>query len=129
VIADDQSLSGAKTRFGSPIRIWDAGFGPLWIYREPLGVLGIVRASTWEEAYECVIDEIMHDADPTDFDDWPTDGEQDLPEGVHYRYNGVPSNDGLESAMAAEDLNGAFLDPLTQALLDELQLTLEISDD
>lgn len=123
-ITDEQSLVGAKYGLGQhDLDIWDDGFGPLWIYRESLGPCGIVRAKTWEDAYNCVIDEIMDDADPEDPENHPNkDG--NLPEGIHYRGSGVPSNPRLKSPMAYEDLNGSILEPLTDRLSQELNITL-----
>lgn len=59
LITDEQALTGATTRFGTPIRTYDDGFGPLWVYRTSLGITGVVRAETWEGAYSCVLDEIL----------------------------------------------------------------------
>lgn len=124
MIGDQQSLNGATVR-GHRTRVWDDGMGPLWIYRETLGVSGIVRAQTWEHAYQCVVDEIMDDADPSDPDNQP-DADGNLPEGLHWRGSGVPSQEGLESPLAAEDLNGSVLEALTPALVEALEIELEI---
>lgn len=59
LITDDQELVGAKSEFDNPIRVYDDGWGKLWVYRTSLGVTGIVRAQTWHDAYECVLDEIL----------------------------------------------------------------------
>ena len=64
MINDTQSLVGARQsrawdEYGTPIMIYDDGFGPLWIYREAGGLQGIVRAQSWESAYEICQDEIM----------------------------------------------------------------------
>lgn len=118
VIADEERLEGATYgRFGEKyaLPVWDEGFGPLWVYFETLGPVGVVRAKTWEEAWECVVDEIMADvddeADPENFD---SDG--NLAECLHYRGCGTPSNPQLKSMIAAEDPNGSRLvsinDPL-----------------
>lgn len=126
MINDEESLHGATTRFGNSIRIWDDGFGDLWVYRNSMGVKGIVRAEAWEDAFSCVVDEIMDDADSSD----PCnriDSEGNLPEGVLFRGNGVPSQKGLESNLAADDINGSSLDKLTPILLAELEITLDIS--
>ena len=59
MITNDQTLTGAKTRFGTEIKTYDDGFGPLWVSRNTLGVDGIVRAQTFESADSCVRDEIL----------------------------------------------------------------------
>ena len=130
MITDDQSLNGA--RYGSEhnpgqyqLRIWDDSFGPLWIYRETLGPVGIVRAQTWYDAHECVVDEIMDDGDMDDAHD--ESGE--LWEGYHYRGNGIPSNPALKSPVAAEDLNGSSLTLLDNDLAKALGIVLLITDD
>ena len=124
-ITDDQSLTGATVR-GHKLRIWDDGFGPLWIYRESLGAVGVVRAKTWEDAYSCVVDEIMGDGDMDDADNQP-DADGNLPEGLQWRGSGVPSNEGLESPLAAEDLNGSLLDRLTATLAEELEIQVVLA--
>jgi len=122
MIYDDQTLVAILDGHRE-MRIYDDGSGPLWSYREYLGILGIVRAETWEDAYECVLDAIMDDADETDPENHP-DEDGSLPEGIHYRPNGSPGVNGLESGLASEDLNGSSLDLLTDEMLDELDLTI-----
>lgn len=59
MIKDNQSLKGVKSRFGNPIKVYDDGSGPLWVYREFLGIVGIVRCQTESDAWDCVCDEIL----------------------------------------------------------------------
>jgi hypothetical protein len=134
MIRDDETFAGAKHKHGTSIRIYDDGFGPLWVYRESLGVLGIVRASNWHDAFECVLDAIMSDADVDDpstyalsYDDKAEIGE--LAEGYHFRPNGIPTDNGLSSPIACEDLNGSFLDALTPEFLATLEIVLDITKD
>ncbi len=103
-----------------PLRTWDDGFGPLWVYVDSLGPVGVVRARTWEDAYACVVDEIMDDADPTDPDTYARSyderaEENELAEGCSYRGSGVPSNPDLRSPIARGDLNGSRLVRLDRA--------------
>lgn len=63
LITDEQSLVSAKSRFGHPIPTYDDGYGPLWIHRDSMGISGIVRAWTWEEAYSICEDEFFPEAD------------------------------------------------------------------
>ena len=44
---------------GRPVKYYDDGIGPLWLYRDASGLLGIVRAQKWEDAYEIVEDEFL----------------------------------------------------------------------
>lgn len=62
-LPDDKQLTGATSRFGSPIPVYDDGFGPLWIHRDSMGISGIVRAKTWEDAYSICEDEFFPEAD------------------------------------------------------------------
>ena len=121
---------------------WDDGYGELYGFYESLGIQGVVRARTWETAYECAVDELMHDAEcicplkwkghgepePDDKrpdDDCPfhgkhtTDEDLSLPEGYQYRSSGIPSNPRLKTDIAQEDLNGSGLDPLPDKTRDE----------
>ena len=66
LINDDQSLvSATHGRAGYPIQTYDDGFGPLWISRNSIGINGIVRARTWEDAYGICEDEFFSEADET----------------------------------------------------------------
>lgn len=64
MITDSQTLKGAKYGTGDyAIKTYDDGFGPLWISRNSIGINGIVRAQTWETAYEICEDEFFPEAD------------------------------------------------------------------
>lgn len=66
LITDEQSLDGAHYhRAEFTIKTYDDGFGPLWISRNSLGINGIVRAKTWEDAYSICEDEFFPEADET----------------------------------------------------------------
>lgn len=65
LITDDQSLLSAKGRFGRNIPVYDDGFGPLFIHRDSMGISGIVRAQSWEDAYSICEDEFFPEADET----------------------------------------------------------------
>ena len=65
LITDDQNLLGATSRFGWSIKVYDDGYGPLWIHRDSMGISGIVRARTWEDAYSICEDEFFPDCDLT----------------------------------------------------------------
>ena len=125
-----QMLIGATYGRFTPFEIptWDETFGLIWIYRDASGLIGIVRAQSWEEAYECVTDEIMSDADPDDPDNQP-DEDGNLPEGIYCRGNGVPSNPNRHSYLASYDLNGESLQPLTRALARDLGVRLQWDND
>lgn len=98
------------------LRFWDDGNGRAWNYRDASGLEAVIRADSWESAYECFIDEIADDADP---DDVPTDPESDLPDGMHWRGNGAPSNNWAETHIAQVDLNGEQLEPCPDGRADD----------
>ena len=62
MITDEQTLAGAKFNHGAPISFYDDGYGPLWIHRDSMGISGIVRARTWEDAYSICEDEFFPEA-------------------------------------------------------------------
>lgn len=66
LIKDGETLVRAWFK-GSEVEIpiYDDGFGPLFIHRNSIGVSGIVRARTWEEAYEICEDEFFPEATET----------------------------------------------------------------
>ncbi len=173
-ITDAQTLTGAASRFGHPIPVYDDGYGPLFIHRDSMGISGIVRAQTWEDAYSICEDEFFPEASDkleemakdyaTEYcsgrelwlkehgESWEawqalSDEEKnaaysapgkDLPFDGHFtehdcwqetfgfRPNGPNVRDTLKHGIYAKDLNGDSLDRLTDALLAELEITLEI---
>ena len=65
LINDSQNLIGATSRFGSAIKTYDDGYGDLFIHRDSMGISGIVRARTWEDAYSICEDEFFPACDLT----------------------------------------------------------------
>ena len=63
--SDETSLVRVTNSYGRELAICDDGYGPLWILRNSMGIQGIVRAQTWEEAYEIAEDELFNDCDLT----------------------------------------------------------------
>lgn len=64
LITDEQRIESA-TRNGWKIPVYDDGYGPLWIHFSSLGVSGIVRAQTFEDAYGICEDEFFPEASET----------------------------------------------------------------
>lgn len=62
LIPEDHQLIGATYK-GSPLHVYDDGFGPLFVFSQSLGPRAIVRAQTWEEAWEICEDEFFDEAD------------------------------------------------------------------
>lgn len=139
LINDEQSLVSATSRFGHAIPVYDDGFGPLFIHRDSMGISGIVRAQTWEDAYGICEDEFFPAADKEASEEMARidameddSSEQDharacWDEAYGYRNNGARRMpDGSLSMIYAKDLNGDALDLLTPELLERLEITLVI---
>lgn len=54
---DPSEFTLSFTRGGNPIRYYDDGIGTLWIMRDTMGIVGIVRAQSMQDAYDIVSDE------------------------------------------------------------------------
>lgn len=65
LITDNDTLVGASYESGYKIPTYDDGFGRLFIHRHSIGVSGIVRARTWEDAYSICEDEFFPEASET----------------------------------------------------------------
>jgi hypothetical protein len=66
LIQDGETLISAKYKgSGYEIPTYDDGFGKLYVHRNSLGISGIVRAQTWEDAYGICEDEFFPEADET----------------------------------------------------------------
>jgi len=137
LITDEQSLISATSRFGHAIRTYDDGFGKLYIHRDSMGISGIVRAQSWEDAYSICEDEFFPSADEeagetmAKIEAMPHGKERDheqacFDEAYGFRPNGRREANKALSCIYAKDLNGDGLDVLTPALLAELGVTLEI---
>ncbi len=155
LITDYQSLIGAKTRYGYDIQTYDDGFGDLYISRNSIGINGIVRAQTWEDAYSIceeadeTVDELQKEygfirehkriVDENDgFLRWETHETPDVgawmenelfQEAYGFRPNGANTRDKHQHGIYSKDLNGDYLDRLTPELQAELEITLEIKSE
>ena len=126
----DESLVKAENQWGHALKTYDDGFGPLWIHRDSMGILGISRAMTWEEAYEISEDEFfcrVTDEEKESFlEEFECDTWEDLWEdGCFQEAIGHSPNNG----MYHRDLNGESLDELTPELQKTLGLTLTFKSD
>ncbi len=129
---DELELTSVKTFFGHSVPVYDDGFGSLYIHRDSMGISGVVKAQTWEDAYAICEDEFFCSADEEAFAaGWEemSDHEQACwNESYGYRPNGqggpTPKTD---RGVYARDPNGDLLDLLTPQLADELQLTVVLT--
>ena len=139
LITDNQSLTSAKSRFGRLIPVYDDGFGPLFIHRDTMGISGIVRAQTWEDAYSICEDEFfpagdedageeMQRIEQMEEGDEKEHAQACWDEAYGYRGNARRMPDGSLSSIYAKDLSGDTLDVLTPVLLAELEITLTIEE-
>lgn len=132
LITDEQQLISAATEYGNPIPVYDDGFGKLYIHRDSMGISGIVRAMSWEDAYSICEDEFFPAASET-HDEWVEEYGEDYmehpawQESFGYRGNSRRESDGTLSSIYAKDLNGDYLDELTPELLERLGITLELA--
>lgn len=113
----------------SSIRIYDDGYGPAWIHRDSMGISGIARASTFEDAYGICEDEFFPEAGETVEElekeygpEWSEDNCFD--EGYGFRPNGPNASDTLNHGIYSKDLNGDALDELTRKERARLEITL-----
>lgn len=111
------------------IRIYDNCDGPAWIHRDSMGISGIARASTFEDAYEISEDEFFPEADETVEElekeygpEWHEDA--CFQEGYGFRPNGPNARDTVNHGIYSKDLNGEALDELTRAERIRLEITL-----
>lgn len=126
------------TKYGSKVRFYDEhpfSDGKLYAYSESHGLVGIVRARSWEDAYEVVEDEFMHEASETveelvkeygyeiryergadgsfrrikipNQDAWPEN--EIFLEGYGFRPNGPNERDVIKHGIYSRDLNGESL--------------------
>lgn len=150
---DNFELSFA-TRFGHPVKYYDDGFGPLWIYRDAGGLIGIVRAQTWEDAWGIVEDEFLPVV-PADevyeaygmfdklCDHLKSKGHENTIELRRFASEWAPvyfqltdlgeveleegysyQSNATGTGIVYHDLNGELLDPLTVELCEQLELTI-----
>jgi hypothetical protein len=135
LINDNQDLVSVVNEFGRKEHIYDDGFGPLWVMRDSMGIMGIIRAQTWEEAYEIAEDELFPEAESIkqilhDLDDAPSIealiDDAVFQENYGFRPNGPNQKDKHNHGIYQKDLNGEALDRLTEKLAERLRLTITV---
>ena len=130
---DNFALIGAESRFGHPVKVYDDGFGPLWILRDSMGITGIIRAQNWEDAWSISEDEFFPAADEEglafDYEKATAHEQACWDENYGHRGGGRAEPDGGCSYIYQKDLNGEHLDRLTAALMGELEIKIETETD
>lgn len=133
LIDDGLTLVGAHFTSGTIIPTYDDGFGDkLWIMQDSIGIRGIVRALSWEDAFEIAEDEFYPEASETVEElikeYGPQWSEHPLFEEAYgFRPNGRNDSDKIGHGIYAKDLNGETLTPLTEELIKELDIVLEVA--
>lgn len=129
MIQDNEQFLGAFTqmpykgaqRFAQ--KTYDDGYGPLWLLRDSMGILGIVRARTWEDAYEIAEDEVFPKVSVEEQASWEKEyGEEFHESPLWQEAFGFCPNGGYYE----KDLNGEYLELLTPELCEALNLHLLI---
>jgi hypothetical protein len=119
------------------IPFYDDGFGPLWILQDTTGIVGIVRATTFEEAYEMAEDELYPEADVASWEaEAKSDGFDDIDkymesaifqENYGFRPNGCNMKDVHKHGIYQKDLNGERFRPLTSEMVEKYHLLIKKS--
>lgn len=125
LIRDNETLIGASIH-GYDIPIYDDGYGKLFISRDSMGINGIVRAQTWEDAYEICEDEFFPNATETHEQMVQEYGDNYTENDIWQENYGFRPNFNGTSGIYQKDLNGDYLDELTPELTTELDITLSI---
>ena len=129
--ADDTPDDGSKLAF------YDDGFGPLWILIDSISLVGIIRARSFEDAYNIAEDELYSEADVTNweeeaqsmgFSDVDTFIESAIfQESYGFRPNGCNMKDVHKHGIYQKDLNGDRLCRLTREHVDSYHLRIKKS--
>ena len=130
-------FEGDEPSAKNSVPFYDDGFGPLWILRDTTGIVGIIRATTYEDAYGIAEDELYPEAD---VDDWEKEAKGDgfdnidtymesaiFQENYGFRPNGCNMKDVHKHGIYQKDLNGESLDPLTGERVKRLRLVIKKS--
>jgi hypothetical protein len=128
-LTDEHTVTEAR-HAGRSLQFYDDGFGPLFVHRDSMGITGVIRAQTWEDAYSIYEDEFAPAATETEAELIADYGENfEDSEGFQesFGYRGSPRRepDGSTSLLYSKDLNGDRLDSLTDDLAAALEIEIE----
>jgi hypothetical protein len=110
----------------------------LYVLQNSLGIVGIVRADSWEDAWEVAEDELFPEADESTWagvaKECGFEGDEEelmndavFQENYGFRPNGPNVHDQFKMGLYQKDLNGESLDLLTDALATRLGLVIELA--
>jgi hypothetical protein len=140
MIRDDQRLLGAYGRHGDGIPTSDDGFGGLWVYYDSMGVAGVVRARTWEDAYEAVEDDILQPIAEDEVHEaygFEGEGAEDRfrralaedPDPLQLEENFTYQSNATGTGIVQHDPNGDNLEAMTPELRERLGITLVFDEE
>ena len=123
--------------FDKPLSAYDDGTGPLWLIYDSLGVTGVIRADTYEDAYGIAEDEFFPEADEAtweaiaeEFDCTNIEDLGDDPifqENYGFRPNGANLRDVHGHGIYKKDVNVEGLVKLTQAVMEVFRLRVVLA--
>lgn len=119
----------SATERGHAIRIYDDGYGPLFVYGNEFGAVAIIRAMSWEDAYGIAEDEFMDSATWEDvlaaYPDAEDDENCDYSEAFGHRPNGPngPDDEGLYAKSHYE-----WMHELTPAMAEFMDIAVVVAD-
>ena len=133
-VFEEHSLVGALSRFDNPIPVYDDHMGDLYIMRESMGIIGIVRAMSWYDAYSIAEDKLLAECSETIEElekEYGLEWSEDVcfNEGYGFRPNGPNNTDKIGHGIYSKDLNGESLDVLTNEMVSEWDLTIVWDDE
>jgi hypothetical protein len=65
LINSDQRLTGCVNSYEREIPVYDDGSGPIWVLEDSLGLTALIRADSFESAFEIAEDEFFSEASDT----------------------------------------------------------------
>lgn len=126
-------IGTVRNQFGHTIATYDDGpsldKAQVYISRNSIGINGIVRAGSWEQAYSICEDQFFPPADltPTEMiaeygEDYTENG--CWQESYGFRPNGASTEFEEDNGIYSKDLNGEYLDVLTEELWAALKFSV-----
>ncbi len=123
--------------FDRELPAYDDGSGHLWVYSNSLGVVSVIRADTWEDAYNIAEDEFIPEADEPTWEAIAKECGCDDPEKLMdnatfqesygFRPNGANVRDVHNHGIYQKALNGESLEALTPSRLAHLSLRIVLA--
>lgn len=130
-------FAGDNPDKGNELAFYDDGAGPLWILQDSISLVGIIRAKSFEDAYNIAEDELYHEADVTSWDEEAQSmgfsnvedfiESESFRENYGFRPNGCNMKDVHKHGIYQKDLNGDRLCRLTSEHVHHYHLLIKKS--